>query len=143
MSFWSSSFSFPPRLGWQAASKKTKVKLDLLGNIDMLLMSEKGFRGGICHAIYHYVKVKNKYMKDHNKNKESPYLKYCDVNNFYGLVMSQTPVNNFKWVEDISEFDESFIKDYKDTSLKLISNAQKIYVTFPWKNENWKKLKNV
>ena len=63
----------------------------------MLLMAEKGFRGGICHAIYHYVKAKNKYMKDHNKNKESPYLKYCDVNNFYGLVMSQTlPVNNFK-----------------------------------------------
>ena len=37
------------------------------------------------------------YMKDHNKNKESPYLKYCDVNRFYGLVMSQTlPVNNVK-----------------------------------------------
>ena len=29
--------------------------------------------------------------------------------------MSQKlPVNNFKWVEDISEFVESFIKNYKE-----------------------------
>ena len=29
--------------------------------------------------------------------------------------MSQKlPVNNFKWVEDISEFDESFIKCYNE-----------------------------
>ena len=41
-----------PRLAWQAALKKTKVKLKLSTNIDMLLMVEKGIRGGICHAIY-------------------------------------------------------------------------------------------
>ena len=35
-------------LAWQAALKKTKVKLDLLTGIDMLLMVEKGVRGGIC-----------------------------------------------------------------------------------------------
>ena len=36
-----------PGLAWQAALKKAKVKLDLLSNIDMLLMVEKGIRGGI------------------------------------------------------------------------------------------------
>ena len=36
-----------PGLAWQAALKKAKVKLDLLTNIDMLLMVEKGIRGGI------------------------------------------------------------------------------------------------
>ena len=41
-----------PGLGWQAPLKKTKVKLDLLTDIDMLLMVEKGIRGGICHSIY-------------------------------------------------------------------------------------------
>ena len=41
-----------PGLAWQAALKKTKVKLDLLTDIDMLLMVEKGIRGGICHSIY-------------------------------------------------------------------------------------------
>ena len=40
-----------PVLAWQAASKKTKLKLHLLTNIDMLLMVEKGSRGGICHSV--------------------------------------------------------------------------------------------
>ena len=39
---------FPaPELAWQAALKKTKVKLDLLTDIDMLLMLEKDIRRGI------------------------------------------------------------------------------------------------
>ena len=33
-------------LAWQAALKKTNVKLDHLTDIDMLLMVEKGIRGG-------------------------------------------------------------------------------------------------
>ena len=50
----------------------------------MLLMVEKCIRGGICHAIHRYAKVNNKYMKDHDKNKESSYLKYWDVISLYG-----------------------------------------------------------
>ena len=34
------------RLGWQACLKKTEVKLELLTDVDMLLMVEKGIRGG-------------------------------------------------------------------------------------------------
>ena len=30
----------------------------------MLLMVEKGIRGGICHATHRYTKANNKYMKD-------------------------------------------------------------------------------
>ena len=47
-------------------------------------------------------------MKDHNKNKETSYLKYWDINNLYGWEMSQKlPVNNFQWIEDISQFNEN------------------------------------
>ena len=45
-------FLSAPGLAWQVALKKAKVKLDLLTDIDMLLMVEKGIRGGICHSIY-------------------------------------------------------------------------------------------
>ena len=55
-------FLSAPGLAWQVALKKTKVKLDLLTDIDMLLMIAKGIRGGICHSFYRY--VNNKYMKD-------------------------------------------------------------------------------
>ena len=51
--------------------KKTKVKSDLVTDTDMLLMVEKGIRGGIYHIIYQYVKANNKYRTDCDKNKES------------------------------------------------------------------------
>ena len=73
----------------------------------MLLMVEKGIRGGICHSIYQYAKTNNKYMKDYDRNKEPSYLQYWDVNNSYGWAMSQKLfVNNFKWFENISKFYE-------------------------------------
>ena len=77
----------------------------------MLLIVEKGIRGGICHAVYWYVKANSKYMKDYDKNKESLYLKYWDVNDLYGWEMSQKlPVSNFKWIEDTFQFNEDFMK---------------------------------
>ena len=45
-------FLSAPGLAWQAALRKTKVKLALLTGIDMLLMVENCIRGGMCHAIF-------------------------------------------------------------------------------------------
>ena len=53
-----------------------------------------------------HAKANKKQMKDYDKNKESSYLKYWDVNNLYGWVMSQKlPVNKFAWMEKISQFN--------------------------------------
>ena len=51
--------------------KKAEVRLELLPNVDMLLMVEKGIRGGTWHAIHGYAEANNKYMKNYDKNKES------------------------------------------------------------------------
>ena len=76
---------------------------------------KKGIRGGRCPSIYQYEKANNKYMKGHDKNKESPYLKYWDVNNLYGWVMShKLPLNNFEWIEDAPQFSKDFIKNYNE-----------------------------
>ena len=73
-----------------------KVKLDLLTDIDMLFMVEKGIRRRMCHSNYRYAKANNKYTKDYDKNKESLHLQYWYVNNLYDYTMSQKlAVNNF------------------------------------------------
>ena len=74
-------FLSAPGLAWQAGLKKTKVKLILLTDVDVLLIVEKGITGIICHFIYRYAKANNKYMKDYDKNKEKLYRQYWDVSN--------------------------------------------------------------
>ena len=81
-------------LAEQPVLKKADVKLKLLTYIYMLLMVEKGIRGGICHAIHRYAKTNSKHIKDYDKIKESSYFKYWDANTLYGWAMSQKlPVN--------------------------------------------------
>ena len=117
-------FLSAPGLAWQACLKKTGIRLELLTDIDMLLMVEKGTRGGICHAIHRYAKANNKYMKNYDKNIESSYLMYLDANNLYGWAMSQRlPIDGFKWLEDLSKFNESFIKKFNENSVKDILMA--------------------
>ena len=81
-------YSLFTRISMVSSLEKTKVKLDLLTGIDMLLMVEKGIRGRICHTIHRCAKANNKYMKDYDENRESSYLKYWDINNLYAWGMS-------------------------------------------------------
>ena len=43
----------------KACLKKTKFKLELLTDIDLLLMIDKGMREGICHSV---TKANNKHI---------------------------------------------------------------------------------
>ena len=73
------NFSSATGLAWQACLKKTEVKFELLTDYNMLLMIEKGIRGGICQATHRYVKANNIYMKNYDKNIESSYIEYLDA----------------------------------------------------------------
>ena len=54
-------------------------------------------------------------MKDYDEIKESLCLKHCCVNNLYGQTMSQKfPVDEFKSVENISQFNKDFTENYND-----------------------------
>ena len=66
----------------------------------MLLIIEKGFSGGITLATHRYAKANNKYMKNYEKNKESSYIQYLDVNNLHAWAMSlKLLVDGFKWIK--------------------------------------------
>ena len=70
-----------PGLAWDACLKMTGINLELLSDPDMLLMVEKGIRGGISIISNRYGEANNKYMKCFNKNKLATFLMYLDANN--------------------------------------------------------------
>ena len=91
-------FYTSPGLAWKACLRKTRVRLELLTNPDMLLMFKRGVRGGITQAVHHYASANNPYMEGlYTPEKESSYLQYVDANNLYGWAMSQLlPTGRFR-----------------------------------------------
>ena len=91
-----------PGLAWDAALKVTDVSLELLSDVDMLLMIEKGIRGGVSMISNRYAKANNKYMNDKfNSNEPSTYIQHLDANNLYGWAMSKPlTTHGFKWMKD-------------------------------------------
>ena len=92
-----------PGLAWDACLKTTGQKLQLLHDYDMLMMFERGIRGGITHISKRYAEANNKYMKNYNPEKKSRFIQYLDANNLYGWAMSQNlPTHGFKWMKDLT-----------------------------------------
>ena len=92
-----------PGLAWDACLKETGQELQLLHDYDMLMMFEKGIRGGISHISKRYAEANNKYMKNYDPDKPSTYIQYLDANNLYGWAMSQPlPTNGFKWMKNLT-----------------------------------------
>ena len=91
-----------PGLAWDACLKKTGVELELLSDPDMLLMFEKGIRGGISMISNRHGKANNSYMDDEYDDKLPPkYITYLDANNLYGWAMCKPlPTRDFKWMDD-------------------------------------------
>ena len=75
--------------------------LELLTDIDMWLMVEKGIWGGITQAVKRYARANNKYMKDlYNPDEKSMYLQYLDANNLCRWAMVQKlPTHRFLWTK--------------------------------------------
>ena len=81
----------------------------------MLLMFERGIRGGIAQTVHRWAATNNPYMgPEYDPNRPTRYLQYLDANNLYRWAMSQPlPTGGFHWVE----FDEG--KDLKMTTDEL------------------------
>ena len=103
-----------PGLAWDACLETTGQHLQLLHDYDMLMMFERGIRGGITHISKRYAVANNKYMKGYNPDEESSYIQYLDANNLYGWAMSQNlPTHGFKWMKNIT----------KETLMEILEKA--------------------
>ena len=100
-----------PGLSWDALLKYSGVKLELLTDPDILLLFEKGIRGGVSMILNRYGKANNKFMGEkYDPSQPSKYLAYLDANNLYGwAMMKPLPVGDFKWMK------ERELKNWEDT----------------------------
>ena len=100
-----------PGLSWDALLKHSKIELEFLTDPDVLLLFEKGIRGGISMIPNRFGKANNKYMgKKFDPSQPSKFVTYLDANNLYGwAMMKPLPVGDFKWME------EKELKHWKDT----------------------------
>ncbi|XP_055316607.1 uncharacterized protein LOC129576103 [Sitodiplosis mosellana] len=104
-----------PGLSFDAMLRYTKVELELLKDVDMLLFVERGIRGGISQCSKRYAEANNKYMDTYDKEKETSYIMYVDCNNLYGYSMMQhLPIKGFQWCE--KEFTAEEISNIADDS---------------------------
>ena len=108
-----------PGLSWDACLKMTDIQLELLSDPNMLLMFEKGIRGGISIISNRYGEANNKYMKGFNKKKLKKILMYLDANNLYGFAMSKKlPTHGFKWLsggEMENLFNNQVVQEWEKT----------------------------
>ena len=93
-------------------------------------------------------------MKKYTKSIKFSYILYLDANNLYGWAMShKLPVDGFKRIEEnnISKFNESFIKNYDGNSnkgyflkvdVKYPKNLHKLHSDLPFLPER-KKIEKV
>ena len=96
-----------PGLSWDAMLKMTKIKLDLISDIDMHFLIKKGKRGGVSYIAKRHTKANNKYMKCYDSSIESKYTAYLDAKILYGWAVGHYLLySGFKWLnqKEISDF---------------------------------------
>ena len=91
-----------PGLAWDAALKVSQVGLELLTDVDLLFMIEKGSRGGISMILKRYGKANNKCMGEgYSRSKPRKLIQYLDASNLYGwAIFEPLPVGGFKWMTE-------------------------------------------
>ena len=112
-----------PGLAWDACLKITKIELELLHDYEMLMMVEKGIRGGVSMISTRYGKANNPYMKDYDPDQPTKFISYLDANNLYGWAMCKPlPTKGFEWIK------KEELKDWKSMPCIL-----EVSLTYPEK----------
>ena len=103
----------------------------------MLMMLERGIRGGITHISRRYAEANNKYMVNYNPDKPSTYIQYLDANNLYGWAMSQPlPTHGFKWMKNLTVDSVIDLLEKRKSNKGYIFEVDLVYPRKLWKSHN-------
>ena len=108
-----------PGLAWDAMLLKTKIKLQLINDTEMLSMIERMKRGGLCFVgSKRHVEANNPHCDNYDPAKPTTYLMYWDANNLYGWPMTEPlPFEGLRWnngitLEDILATDDHALEGH-------------------------------
>lgn len=87
-----------PGLSYMACFKRSGETIDLLQDIDMVRLFERGIRGGLTFVNKHHVEA---HIPELNNNQDgNVHLAYIDQNNLYGSSLCRPlPHSEFTWLE--------------------------------------------
>ena len=102
-----------PGLAWDAALKVTKVELELLADPDMLLMIEKGIRGGVSMISTRYGKANNPYMGDSYDLKSAHEIHIVfkmQITYMVGAMCKPLPTHVLEWMvqDELNNWKKTF-----------------------------------
>ena len=121
-------------------TKKKRIELELLTDIDMHIFFEEGKRGGISFISHRIGEANNPYMGKsvvdkgetrvavYDRKKKTKYIMYVDMNNLYGkAMMEDLPIGDYKWMteNELSVFDEKKMEEDPKYGLKMLKELIK------------------
>ena len=97
-----------PSFSFDAMLLQTKVKLELITDLEQYEFIQKAIRGGMSGQYTRYAKANYTTLPDYNETEPLTYLHMFDCNSLYAYCLSKKlPVGKFRWLEknEISNFD--------------------------------------
>lgn len=92
-------YTTAPSLSWDAMLLYTKVQLELISDLEIYELLEKGIRGGLAQCSLRNARANNKYLPNFDDSEESTFLIYLDCNNLYGYAMTKKmPISDFRFL---------------------------------------------
>ena len=111
-----------PQISFDACLKMTKIKLELISDLDMYNFFEKGIRGGVSTISQRFTKANNVYNPDYDPSEPNSYIIDIDANSLYSWAMEQKlPTGEFRWltVDEIQELNVETITDHSPVGYVL------------------------
>lgn len=141
-----------PGLAWQACLRMTGVELELLTDPNMYIFLEGGIRGGVSVISTRHSLANNPGMSDFNSENPKSYITYWDMNNLYGVAMSQhLPISDFRWVQpneftslDVEQIADDATHGYiLEVDLEYPENLHDLHNEYPLAPEKMKISKSI